>query len=200
MAHVIELFASEDAGCRFAADYDIPCGYDADTLVALPVDAGNSFLYWEISRATLAALENRFGPEPLELAAAVFELRDDGMALLDAFHVENTSGRRYVKRRGTMLSPLTAVIGVLKDDEFHDVLISRTLPAPSFTITGNMPLMWLEKLRDAMDALKVHPPAVLDDTSREIARRMGFDVDAPDELKKRLALSSGMIFGGRGKK
>ena len=213
-SHVIELFASENAGYPFAASYDIPSGHDADTLVVLPVDGESSFLYWEISRATIAALQNRLGTTEPDLAAAVFELRGDDIALLEAFHVEEISGKRYVKRSGSMFAPLAAVIGAIKDDEFHDILISRTVDSPYFRTPRIRPDMWLEKLRsavdalDAVDILKIHPPAaVRDETSKAIAREMGFTVDTapegadgPDKSRVRPSLSSGMIFGGREEK
>jgi hypothetical protein len=210
-SHVIELFASEDAGYPFAADFDIPAGYDADTLVALPVDGENSFIYWDISRATIAALQNRLDTIEPDLAAAVFEIANDDIALLEAFKVETTSGRRYINRRAGMFAPIVAVIGAIKDDEFHDVLISRTVDSPYFRTIRIRPDMWLEKLRDAMDVLKIHPPtAVPDETSKAIALEMGFAVEiapdgtdspgGPDKSRVRPAFSSGMIFGGREEK
>lgn len=112
-----------------AGYYEIPQGYDIDTIVLMPVNIDTSFVYWEITDRMLNGKLKKLKSGSATLIIKVFEA--DCMKEVCSFEVKERIGKSYVNYQPPCNS-LVAEIGIYNGNGYVGLLKSRTISSPSY--------------------------------------------------------------------
>ncbi len=111
-----------------ASNYEIPEGYNIDTIVLMPVNMDTSFVYWEVTGNLLSGNKKKLESGSAKLMVKVYE--DEGLNEICSFEVMDRIGKSYVNYQPSF-KPLVAEIGVVNGKGFACLLKSRTVSSPS---------------------------------------------------------------------
>jgi len=117
------------------ARYEIPYGYDIDTIVLMPVNRDTSFIYWEITDRLLNGSQKKLQSGSAQLMIKVFE--EDCVKEVCSFSVRDRIGNSYINYQPS-LKPSVAEIGISNGNGYVGLLKSRTLLSPQYSkpVTG----------------------------------------------------------------
>jgi len=115
--------------------YEMPHGYDIDTIVLMPVNRDTSFIYWEITDRLLHGSQQKLKSGSAQLMIKVFE--EYGIQEVCSFEVSERIGNSYINYQSS-LKPFVAEIGISNGKGYAGLLKSRTLSAPNYSqsLTG----------------------------------------------------------------
>ncbi|MFP4486031.1 MAG: DUF4912 domain-containing protein [Campylobacterales bacterium] len=146
----LDTIGVEAVGANYLSKYDIPERYNINTLVLLPINPSNHFMYWEISRDYIA---EKYSSEFDGFVVKFFEKRGDSFSEGLSFKVYDENGRYYINKH-IPKSEVYAVLGIIdKDGRFIELLSSNIIKTPSdSTSIGDE--VWMDKDSEWSELIK----------------------------------------------
>jgi len=139
--HMADTIGVEALNADFLQNYDIPKRYYINTLVLLPVNPDNLFLYWEVCQDFISS---KYSGEYDGFMIKIIEKHNGGQREEMSFKVYEESGRYYVTKH-LPAKVVFATIGVVDSlGRFVELLSSNSIKTPSdFTSVGDE--VWMER-------------------------------------------------------
>lgn len=142
--------------------YTIPCGYNVETIVMMPVNTDRSFVYWEITAELLGDFVNEIDAGNATLIMKIFHA--DRTKEIYAFDVSDKVGKQYVVHPASF-KPLVAEIGILEGDKFTGLLKSDPLTTPLPVTKTADEEIWMKRVDNTYEIVKFSKSETIKDTN-----------------------------------
>jgi hypothetical protein len=130
---------------------EIPRGYNADTIVIMPVNIDTNFVYWEITDRMLNGKRKILSAGAAQLMIKVFELNCKKEVY--AFEAGNMIGGHYM-RHNSPCKPLVAEIGLLKGKRFTGLLKSDPMTVVAPGPMAGSDEVWMNRIKNTYKITK----------------------------------------------
>ncbi len=152
--HVITLFAVEEERFPIIDNFDVPEGYDSDTVVVLPVNRGKLYVYWEISDSARNSEINGKRVGHCQLMMVLYEVKDNDIVEFHCFEVNHKVGSGFVHYHNPY-GAIIAVLGFYDKNEFIDIIISKTIASTPLNVADKLNEYWLIKAKSYVEETQV---------------------------------------------
>ena len=142
--------------------HTIPCGYNVETIVMMPVNTDRSFVYWEITAERLENYLNEINSGNATLIMKIFHAKSTKEVY--AFDVSDKVGKQYVVHPASF-KPLVAEIGILEGDEFTGLLKSDPLMTPAPATKTSDEELWMKRVDNTYEIVKFSKSETIKDTN-----------------------------------
>ncbi len=149
--------------CRQSSEpHTIPCGYNVETIVMMPVNTDRSFVYWEITAELLENYVNEINSGNATLIVKIFHA--EHTKEIYAFDVDDKVGKQYVVHPASF-KPLIAEIGILEGDVFTGLLKSDPLTSPLHVTKTADEEIWMKIVDNSYEIVKFSKSETIKDTN-----------------------------------
>ncbi len=130
---------------------EIPLGYNADTIVIMPVNIDTSFVYWEVTDRMLNGKKKILSAGSAQLIIKVFEVNRKNEVY--AFEAGTRIGRHYLTHN-LPFKPLVAEIGLLKGKRFTGLLKSKPMAVTAPGPMAGSDEVWMQRIKNTCTVVK----------------------------------------------
>ena len=142
--------------------HTIPCGYNIETIVMMPVNTDRSFIYWEITAELLENYLNEINSGNATLIVKIFHA--ERTKEVYSFDVSDKVGKQYIVHPASF-KPLIAEIGILEGDKFTGLLKSDPLMTPSPVTKTADEEIWMKRVDNTYEIVKFSKSETIKDTN-----------------------------------
>lgn len=142
--------------------HTIPCGYNVETIVMMPVNTDRSFIYWEVTAELLGNYVNEIDSGNAALIVKIFHA--ERAKEIYAFDVSDKVGKQYVVHPASF-KPLIAEIGILEGDKFTGLLKSDPLTTPLPVSKTADEEIWMKRVDNTYEIVKFSKRETIKDTN-----------------------------------